>query len=397
MTSSTLAFGADAAALLSLVIWLYLLSGRGGFWRADQRLVDDGADRLDEPEVVCVIPARNEASAIGITVASLLGQDYPGLISIVVVDDQSDDGTGDVARGVGASTARRTLHVVANEPLADGWVGKMWAVNRGLAEVATVAPNARYVLLTDADIEHDPRNLRRLVAKAEDDGYDLVSLMVRLNCAGAWERLLIPAFVFFFQKLYPFPWVNQQDRRIAAAAGGCMLVRRTALDAVGGVNAIRDRLIDDCALARLLKARGRIWLGLTSSTRSLRAYGRLAEIWNMVARTAFVQLEYSWLALIGTIVGMVLLYLVPPAAAIIGFVEGRTVLGVAGGWAWGLMFWAYWPTLRLYGGGVGWALALPVAGVLYTLMTVSSALRHACGRGGGWKGRTYAPPPKSDG
>ncbi|MAO55242.1 MAG: glycosyl transferase family 2 [Rhodospirillaceae bacterium] len=386
------------AAVAALVIWAGLLFCRGRFWFADQHLSPPVADLAGRPwpDVAAVIPARDEASTIGCTVASLLNQDYPGRLDVFVVDDNSTDGTAEKARAAAeAAGAGERFHLVSGKPLANGWSGKLWAVSQGLAAARAGAPDAAYVLLTDADIDHDPANLRRLAAKAEMEKRDLVSLMVLLNCETPWERLLIPAFVFFFQKLFPFPWVNDPTDSTAAAAGGCMLVRRKALEDAGGIEAIRGRLIDDCALAALLKARGSIWLGLTRETVSLRRYDDLAEIWRMVARTAYEQLGHSILALLGTLVGMALLYLVPPVAAIWGAIAGEWDLAAAGAAGWGLMVLAYFPTLRLYGRPAWAGLALPLAGLLYTLMTADSARRHWLGRGGGWKGRTYAgPDPK---
>ena len=316
---------------------------------------------------------------------SILKQDYPGTLSVVVVDDGSRDGTAAAAREVDDGR----LTVVDGAPLARGWTGKLWAVDQGLGEVRRTADDADFVLLTDADIVHHPNVLRRLVAKAEDEKLDLVSLLVHLRCQSPWERLLIPAFVFFFQKLFPFRRVNDRDRPEAAAAGGCMLVRWSMLDRVGGVASIRDRLIDDCALAERIKAGGAIWLGLGDGIHSLRRYDRLADIWEMVARTAYTQLRYSALALAGTIIGMTLIYLVPVGASVFGAMSGDMPAFYAGLVAWLIMGTAYEPTLRLYGQPQWAALSLPIAGFLYTLMTVDSARRHWVGRGGAWKGRTY--------
>ncbi len=374
---------AAVVATLSLIAWLVLLFGRGGFWRADQRLGQGSPDLESWPSVVAVIPARDEAPTIGRAVNSLLTQDYPGDLSVIVVDDGSTDGTA-----AAAGNAPR-LTVVPGAPLPSGWTGKLWAVHQGLKASSSVDPEARYVLLTDADIAHAPTAVRRLVDKAEYEGLALASLMVRLHCAGAWERLLIPAFVFFFQKLYPFPWVNDPARPQAAAAGGCMLVRRTALDAVGGVAAIRDRLIDDCALAARVENEGLIWLGLSTESVSLRTYDRLDEIWTMVARTAYTQLGHSPLALIGTVVGMAVLYLAPAAAVLVGGMAGDVAAVVAGAAAWLLMAVAYRPTHTLYRQPPAATLLLPVAALLYTLMTIDSARRHLQGRGGAWKGRVY--------
>ena len=282
--------------------------------------------------------------------------------------------------------------MVAGKLLEDDWSGKLWAVHQGLKMAGTMAPNAPFVLLTDADITHDGESLRRLVGKAEAGRLDLVSLMVRLRSESFWEKLLIPAFIFFFQKLYPFPWVNDPNKPTAAAAGGCMLVRRSALERSGGVEAIRHHLIDDCALAARLKQQGPIWLGLSSRVVSERRYGHLSEIWDMVARTAFEQLGNSALALIGTVAAMSITYLAPPLA-VAGLLGGGPVAAVAATagvltW-WALMGIAFWPTLDLYGMARAWSLLLPVAALLYTLMTVSSAVRYWRGRGGAWKGRQY--------
>lgn len=382
---------AEPAALvltgLSLAFWACLIGFRGGFWRADQRLPETPPDLPDWPGIVCVIPARNEAQTIAGTVGSLMEQDYPGPVSVIVVDDNSDDGTAGAAASGAAGTEDR-LTVVAGKALPPGWSGKLWAVSQGLLTADERHPEALYVLLTDADIVHDRQSLRRLAAKAESEGLDLVSLMVLLRCEGFWERFLIPAFVFFFQILFPFPWVNDPSRS-TAAAGGCMLVRRSALTKAGGVELIRDRLIDDCALAAEIKKRGAIWLGLTTRVRSERRYDSLSEIWRMVSRTAFEQLGNSLFLLIGTVAGMGLAYMVPPLAGL-GLLGGGGIVAAAGliTW-WGLMGISYAPTLKLYGLSMGWGLMLPLAAALFTLMTVSSALRYWLGRGSAWKGRHY--------
>lgn len=378
-------------ALLSLCAWVYLLVGRGGFWKGEQRLealrIADPTAAVDQPEVVAVIPARDEAATIERAVASLLRQDYEGRFTVVVVDDHSVDGTAEAARRAGGDDGR--VVVLAAMALPPGWTGKLWAVEQGVAWATRERPDLRYLLITDADIDHHPQSLGWLVATAEARQLDLVSLMVRLHCASAWERLLIPAFVFFFQKLYPFAWVNDAGRSAAAAAGGCMLVRASALAAGGGIASIRDRLIDDCALAERLKRNGAIWLGLTSGTRSLRAYRRLGEIWAMVARTAYTQLGHSIAALAATVVGMVVLYVVPPVAVAYGVVFSHIPTLAAGALAWATMAWMLRPTLALYGLPARRGVLLPVAAVLFTMMTVDSARRHWLGRGAAWKGRTY--------
>jgi hopene-associated glycosyltransferase HpnB len=373
-------------AALSLALWLGLAGFRGGFWRADQVLPADTPAPSVWPTVVAVVPARNEASTIAAAVRSLLKQRYEGELRIVVVDDDSTDGTAAVAAGVDGGR----VDVLSGQALPAGWAGKVWALHQGIDRAAATVPAAQFLLLTDADIEHDPHGVRRLVALAENRRLDLASLMVRLHCSGFWERLLIPAFVFFFQKLYPFPWVNDPRSRTAAAAGGCMLVRRSALDAAGSIERIRDRLIDDCALAALLKRRGLIWIGLATTTRSLRPYGGLAGIWRMVARTAFVQLNHSAWALMATVLAMALLYAMPVAAVVAGIIAASFVPTALGAAAWFTMALLARPTWGAYGLPATWALLLPAAGVLYTGMTVESACRHWTGQGNAWKGRRYA-------
>lgn len=380
-----------ALAVASFAVWAWLITMRAGFWKADRRLPASPPDLGTWPAVAVVIPARDEAPTVGRVVGALLAQDYPGPIAVFLVDDGSTDGTADVARAAAVEEgAANRLFVVQGETLPPGWTGKLWAVHHGLEAARAAMPDAKFVLLTDADIEHDRSSLRRLVAKAEREGFDLVSLMALLRCESAWERLLIPAFVFFFQKLYPFPAVADPASGVAAAAGGCMLVSRRRLDAIGGVGDIRDRLIDDCALARRVKnSGGKVWLGLTRSVVSLRAYDGLGEIWRMVARTAYVQLDRSIFMLAGTLLGMVAIYLVPPGAIVLGAAVGDPRLLGVGATALSLMCIAYMPTLRLYGLGRWRATLLPVAAAFYTLMTVDSARRHWTGRGGGWKGRHY--------
>lgn len=383
--------GLSILALLPVAAWIGLLGFRGGFWRADQMLPATPPALAAWPKVVAVIPARNEAATIGATVGSLLAGDYPGDFAVIVVDDMSDDGTAEAA----GRDARLT--VIRSQPLQAGWTGKLWAMKQGLDAADAGHADTTYVLFTDADIEHDAESLRRLVGKAERDGLDLVSLMARLRCDGFWERLLIPAFVFFFQKLYPFPWVNDRAQTTAAAAGGCMLVRWSALRAIGGIETIRDRLIDDCALAARVKRQGAIWLGLAAGVKSLRRYDTLGDVWDMVARTAFEQLGNSSLALIGTVAALAVVYLTPPLAAV--GVLGGGWPGVAAGLAvwWGMMPLAFAPTLRLYGLPAAWGLTLPLAALLYMLMAVSSAVRTWRGRGGAWKGRHYGTAPAADG
>lgn len=370
----------------ALLAWLYLAVFHGRFWQADQRLNRNKVNPDNAPRITAVIPARNEAETIAETVRALLDQDYPQPFPIVVVDDGSDDGTAHAARAAATTDAEAArIIVIAGTALPDGWTGKMWAVKQGIE----AAPESDYLLLTDADIDHVETSLGSLVAHAETTGCRLVSLMVKLHCGTFWERMLIPAFVYFFQKLYPFPWVNDPDRKEAAAAGGCMLVHRQTLIDAGGIEAIHDAVIDDCALAALIKPFGPIWLGLAEETASTRVYDELSPIWRMVARTAYVQLDHDPVRLIGTVLGMVWLYLLPVLAFAIGGLLCQMPLVVVGGAALVVMMWTYLPTLALYRVSPLWALSLPVAGALYTLMTADSARRHYARAGDQWKGRRY--------
>ena len=379
--------GLTFLAAVSLALWCYLVLARGGFWRADQRLPPARGAEVG-PSVIAVVPARNEADVVGAAITSLLRQDYRPAPEVWLVDDGSTDGTAEVARAAAEAAGESgRLVIVPAPPRPPEWTGKLWAMESGLAALRDAGLQPGYVLLTDADIRHEPRAIAALVARSERHGLVLCSLMVRLHCMSLIERLMIPAFVFFFQMLYPFSWVNGSRRRTAAAAGGCMLVRRVVLERAGGLPEIRNRLIDDCALAGLMKPLGPIWLGLTAETVSLRPYDGLGAIWRMVARSAYEQLGHAPLALLGTVLGMVLTYLVPPAALLAGMVLGEPVPVIFALATWALMAIAYAPTLRLYGLGPGWAAALPLVALLYVMMTVDSARRHWQGRGGEWKDR----------
>jgi hopene-associated glycosyltransferase HpnB len=304
-----------------------------------------------------------------------------------VVDDESTDGTADIARHAAAAlSADDRLHIISGTPTPPGWTGKMWAVSQGLAKAAEADSSARYVLLTDGDIAHSARNVSHLVARAEAGALDLASLMVRLRCQSAAEQFLIPAFVFFFKMLYPFSRVNDPSNRTAGAAGGCMLVRRAALDRIGGIAAIRGALIDDCALAIAMKRNGPIWLSLTNDAESLRVYGGLSDVWNMVARSAYTQLNYSPTLLLGTVLGLIVTFLAPPLL----FVFGHGMASIFGLLAWIIMAACYSPMLRFYGRSLWWAPLLPAVAVVYLGATLDSALRHMRGKGGAWKGRFQA-------
>jgi len=378
-----------AMVLIALAAWLYLLAAHGGFWRGSER--DDGPAPESPaggwPAVVAIVPARDEVESIAATIGSLLRQDYAGSFSVVLVDDQSVDGTA-IAAGLAARSAgcAERLTVLQGRELPGGWTGKLWAVKQGVDHVEAMADPPDYLLLSDADIAYAPDSLRRQVAAAAGTEVVLVSRMAKLRCESLSERALIPAFVFFFQMLFPFAWVNQPDRRTAAAAGGCMLVRRKSLGAAGGIESIRDALIDDCALARRLKTQGPIRLELAERVVSLRPYPRLGDIRRMVARSAYAQLRYSPLWLMGTVAGMALIFLAPPILAL----SASGAAGILSGLTWLAMALAYQPTLRFYRLSPLWGLALPAIAAIYLCFTIDSAYQHRRGRGGMWKGRAQA-------
>jgi hopene-associated glycosyltransferase HpnB len=374
-------------AALALATWVYLLTAHGGFWRMRER--DDldipPATPADWPSVVAVVPARNEADVIARSIGDLLAQDYPGAFRVILVDDNSDDGTAAAARAAADRLgAGDRLTVLSGAPLPRGWTGKLWAVGQGIEAASAHAPD--YLLLTDADIAHTADNLRALVSRAEAQGRVLVSLMARLTTETFAERMLIPAFVFFFDMLYPFGWVNDPGREMAAAAGGCMLARRAALEAAGGIESIRAEIIDDCALGRRMKAQGPIWLGLTERAVSLRPYRNVGEIGKMVSRSAYAQLGYSPLLLAGCLLGMALVYLAAPLLTLFGHGLARG-LGLA---AWAAMALAFQPILKFYRRSPIWGVALPLIGALYTVFTLDSAIQVWRGKGGMWKGRAQA-------
>ena len=403
------------ACTAAAAVWAYLVLGRGGYWRTGQRLPPPRAGAAGEPgragaadepgragtawpDVAAVIPARNEAAMLPVVLPALLGQDYPGTLTVIVVDDCSTDGTAEVAAALAAGPGRpdgppRALRVLAGAPLPPGWAGKVWAMAQGLA---AAGENQGYVLFTDADIAWHQGALRDLVRAAESGDRDLVSQMALLRTATGWERVVVPAFVYFFAQLYPFARVNSPRSRTAAAAGGCMLVRREALARSGGLARIRGARIDDVALGQVIKGqRGRCWLGLATEVVSVRPYPRLADLWQMVARSAYIQLRYSPWLLAGTVAGLAFIYLLPPAGAITGLAalatgaggttEATAAAGLAG---WALMSLTYLPMLRLYRLSPWRAPSLPLIALLYTAMTVDSARRHYAGAGAQWKGRT---------
>lgn len=375
-------------ATLSLLIWIVLALGRDGFWLTRER--DDavaplparegwGVEETAWPSVVAVVPARDEAEVIAESIASLAAQDYPGDFRIILVDDSSSDGTADLARAVGT----QRLHILTGAPLAPGWTGKLWAVSQGIA-MAGDAPD--YVLLTDADIAHAPDTVRNLVMRAVDDDRVLVSLMARLRCESLAERALIPAFVWFFQMLYPFATVNRRGHGLGAAAGGVMLVQRRALAAAGGIAAVRSALIDDCAFGALMKRQGAVWLGLTDRAVSIRRYDTWSSVAAMISRSAYAQLRYSPWLLAGTTLGLALTYLAPPLLAL--FARGYAQYAALAAWA--IMALLFQPMLHFYRRSPLWGPALPLIATFYAGCTLLSAWQHVRGRGGLWKGRVQA-------
>ncbi|WSA75142.1 glycosyltransferase [Streptomyces sp. NBC_01799] len=379
-------------AVGSLAVWMWLLLGQGFFWRTDQRLprrtAPDGW-----PSVAIVVPARDEADMLPVSLPSLLAQDYPGAAEVILVDDCSKDGTGDLARVLSVRYGGLPVTVVSPGEPEPGWTGKLWAVRHGISLARAREPAPEYLLLTDADIAHEPDSLRELVAAARSGGFDLVSQMARLRVAGAWERLVVPAFVYFFAQLYPFRWVNRATARTAAAAGGCVLLRTAAAERARVPESIRQAVIDDVSLARAVqRSGGRIWLGLAERVDSVRPYPRLADLWRMVSRSAYAQLRHNPLLLVGTVLGLALVYLAPPVTLAAGLLGGDPPAAWAGGAAWVLMAGTYMPMLSFYRQSLWLAPLLPFTAVLYLLMTVDSALQHYRGRGAAWKGRTYARP-----
>ena len=375
---------AGLVAALGAAAWAYLLLARGGFWRAQARELA-GAAPCDSsaPSVCAIVPARDEAAVIAGTLASLLAQDYEGAFSIVVVDDHSADATPSIARAITDALPGRRLRVVTAPALAPGWTGKLAAVAHGIQEAGDVD----LLLLTDADIHHAPDSLRTLVARMRQRRLVLASRMARLRCESAAERALVPAFVFFFRMLYPFAWVNDARRSTAAAAGGCMLVDRVALARAGGIAAIRDALIDDCALARLMKAQGPIELALSERVISTRRYGAYRELWRMVVRSAYTELRHSPWRLACVVAAMLIVFVAPPILTLFGAGSARALAL----FAWAAMATAFVPMLLFYRRSPLWAPMLPAIAGAYLVMTLESALAHARGRGGEWKGRLQAP------
>jgi hopene-associated glycosyltransferase HpnB len=373
-------------AALPLAIWIYLFLARGNFWqlREDDIYLPPLANW---PRVAAIVPARNEAENIAKTVRSLAAQEYPGEFSIIIVDDHSEDGTAALAqKAAHESGASQRVKLRSAASLAPGWTGKLWALNEGVQVASELKPD--FLWFTDADIEHAPDTLRRLVYRAEKDSLDLASLMVLLQAETFPERLLIPPFLYFFLMLYPPRWISDPNASTAGAAGGCILLRRNVLAPIGGIASIRGEVIDDCALARAVKKNGgRIWMGLTRESFSLRGYGTFPEIRNMIARTAFTQLHYSILFLVLALAGLFVTFLLPWFS----FLSGEDPAWFLASTAICLMTVTFGVTVRFYALPWPWALALPLAALYYGYATCVSAARFWLGRGGQWKGRAQAP------
>ena len=376
-------------AALTLLIWLGIFFFNGHFWQT--WIADSDREAVSPPSnwpsVIAIVPARNEAATIAQTVTALARQDYPGNFSIMVVDDHSEDATGEFARKAATEAgAASRAQILSAPPLAPGWTGKLWALQSGIESAKSQAPD--FFWFTDADVVHAPDTLRRLISRAESDRLDLTSLMVLLQTQSFAEKLLIPAFLYFFLMLYPPRWIANPKSRTAGAAGGCILLRSTALARIGGLVSIRDEIIDDCALARAVKrSDGRIWMGLTRASVSLRRYSRLSELQDMIARTAFTQLYYSVFLLLGTLAGMMLTFVLPVALAF----STNARIWLPALLAWCLMSASFLPTVVFYRLSPIWSAFLPFAALFYSYSTLLSAVRYWLGRGGQWKGRAQAP------
>jgi hopene-associated glycosyltransferase HpnB len=375
-------------ATISLAAWVYLVGCHGGFW-ITSRYNDLAAPDMRSawPDIIAVVPARDEAQTIGDCIGSVLSQPYAGKLSVVLVDDQSSDGTAELAAATAmALGASDRLTIISGQTPPAGWTGKLWALKQGINQLEQSGAMPTYVLLTDADIVYSGDVVSRLVARAETEQLAMTSIMARLRCKSFAERFLIPAFIFFFQMLYPFAWVARGDRATAAAAGGCVLARWSALRAAGGIDAIRGSLIDDCAMGRLLKSQGPVWLGFSKDVSSIRASATFSEVGHMISRSAYAQLRFSPVLLVGTIVAMTVIYLAPAWLMVVGASVTR-LMALA---AWALMAISFQPTLRYYECSPLWGVFLPAIALTYLIYTINSAYQYYMGRGGMWKGRAQA-------
>jgi hopene-associated glycosyltransferase HpnB len=372
---------ATSIATLTAATWSYLTLGRGAFWRTVTIKPDPTDNAAISGGVVAVVPARNEAELIGPVVTSLLNQCVA--MPVVLVDDESTDGTADVARRASEKAGKAgALIVIQSKPLPAGWTGKLWSMHQGIERARALNPT--WLMLTDADVRHGAETVANLGLIASHGPYDLVSFLVKLHCESLPEKLLIPAFVYFFFMLYPPAWIRNTRRSTAGAAGGCMLVRAETLDRAGGLESIRGAIIDDCSLARLLRQHGgRLWMGLTDQSQSLRRYETFTDIEHMISRTAFNQLKHSWLLLLGTIAGMLITYLAPP---LLWLTRTRSTIFI-GAAAWAAMTITYSTIVRYYRLNPAWALTLPLAALFYLGATMHSAVKYWKGSGGDWKGR----------
>jgi hopene-associated glycosyltransferase HpnB len=387
MRSEVFIYMNEALGFICGAVWIYLIFGRGSFWRSNIRDAAYPARDVDHwPAVTVVIPARNESEFIGASVQSLLRQNYSGRLTVIVVDDDSSDDTAAIAARAAGMARERQVNVISGKGPARGWTGKLWALKEGIAAAEALRPD--YLLLTDADIVHTPDTVAWLVAHSLAGNYVLVSLMAKLRCVSLAERSHVPAFIYFFQMLFPFSVVNRPHSGVAAAAGGCILVRREALERAGGIAGIRNALIDDCSLAAKLKGVGPIWLGLTERVQSVRPYETSSDVRQMISRSAYAQLRYSPLLLAGTTLGLLLTFVAPPMLAI--FAAGLPrYLGLA---AWLAMALSFVPMLRFYRLSPLWSFALPGIALLYLYYTLNSAYQYLRRRGGQWKGRVHDAP-----
>ncbi|HEX7284896.1 MAG TPA: glycosyltransferase [Candidatus Angelobacter sp.] len=376
------------AAALSLLIWIYLAAAHGRFWQIKRFTPTPTTATGQAKSIAVIVPARNEAEFVGQCISSLLLQEGGHRIRVFLVDDGSSDGTADVACQTAEAEGKpELLTVLPGKPLAAGWSGKLWAVEQGVESARELNPD--FLLLTDADIEHGPRSLATLITVAESGGFDVASFMVKLYCRSLGERALIPAFVYFFFQLYPPAWISSPWRSTAGAAGGSILIRPAALERAGGIAAVRNEIIDDCALARAVKrSGGKVWLGTTQETKSIRPYGNWKEVGRMISRSAFNQLQHSTWLLLLALAGMTITYLLPPALTLLG---GRSLPALLGAAAWATMAWTFLPIVRFYRLSPLWSLALPLIAIFYMGTTFHSAFKFWTGKGGEWKGRVQDP------
>ena len=382
---------------LSLIIWLYLTFGHHGFWRRREFLPTNTTSNVESwPSIISLTPARNEAELIAKSFSSILEQSYQGSFESILIDDSSEDDTSAIAKDISKVSSRSEMvHIIQAEKLPQGWSGKLWALQSGHDYTDKMKSVPDYYWLSDADISHEPETLTRLVQWAQKQDIALVSLMVTLNCKGFWERLIIPAFIYYFQLLYPFHAVNNVKRSEAGAAGGCILISRAAVQSIGGFHAIKDKLIDDCSLAQAVKAKGhKIWLGHGTESLSLRNSARFSQLCKMVARTAFVQLSHSYIWLLLAVLSMFLIYILPVLSFVYGIAHQQWLLVIIAASTWSLMAYTYWPTIRAYKLKGFETFLMPFTASLFMGMTLYSSWLHFRGLHAGWHNRSYASTDK---